>query len=106
MRGFKILSMFFLISVYPNCGMMSPEEDSKTNDKQTLETQYVAQEEKVVEVDSSISIEYLMGKFDPRKHADFTKVDSKFASRSDFVLRKDTYTAFQKILFCTHSILA
>ena len=48
-------------------------------------------------MDTTISDEYLMGKFDPKKHEAFVKVDQKYASRIDFYLRNDAYKAFQKM---------
>ncbi len=48
-------------------------------------------------MDSSITDDYLMGKFIPAKHADFVAVDIKHASRKGMFLRKDTYDAFVKM---------
>lgn len=51
-------------------------------------------------IDSDVSkydINYLMGRFDPAKHPDFTKIDPSMASRSDMYLRKDTYEAFKSM---------
>jgi len=45
----------------------------------------------------SFSVDYIMGKFDPAHHPDFTKVDIAFADRSGHYLRKDTYDAFRKM---------
>lgn len=43
------------------------------------------------------TLEYLMGKFDPAKHPDFTLVDAKYADNGERYLRKDTYKAFQQM---------
>lgn len=43
------------------------------------------------------STEYLMGKFDPAQHPDFTTVDKKYADEEGYFLRKDTYASFQKM---------
>lgn len=43
------------------------------------------------------SIEYLMGKFDPASHPDFTAVDKKYADGEGYLLRKDTYESFRKM---------
>jgi len=48
-------------------------------------------------MDSSITNDYLMGKFVPEKHADFVEVSSEHASRKGMFLRKDTYAAFVKM---------
>ncbi|MDX1943340.1 MAG: M15 family metallopeptidase [Saprospiraceae bacterium] len=41
------------------------------------------------------TIEYLMGKFDPAKHPDFTRVEAKYADNGERFLRKDAYEAFK-----------
>lgn len=97
MQSFKILSFLFFISIYPNCGMMTPEEQANNEEVQPLKAQYVIEKENEIAMDSTITIDYLMGKFDPKKHDDFIKVNQKYASRDDFLLRKDTYTAFEKM---------
>lgn len=38
---------------------------------------------------------YLMGKFDPASHPDFTAIGSAYASRGGMYLRKDAYAAFK-----------
>lgn len=43
------------------------------------------------------TLDYLMGKFDPAGHPDFTLVDPQYASREGMYLRKDTYEAFKKM---------
>jgi LAS superfamily LD-carboxypeptidase LdcB len=39
-------------------------------------------------------LDYIMGKFDPAAHPDFTEIDSQYADRKGMYLRKDTYAAF------------
>ncbi|MCB9275187.1 MAG: M15 family metallopeptidase [Lewinellaceae bacterium] len=41
--------------------------------------------------------DYLMGRFDPASHPDFTLVENRYASRAGLYLRKDTYDAFLKM---------
>lgn len=43
---------------------------------------------------SNIDGAYLLGKFNPATHKDFTKVNKKYASRSGMYIRKDVYQAF------------
>lgn len=43
---------------------------------------------------SQFDAEYLMGKFDPAKHPDFTTINTNYASRGGMLLRKDAYQAF------------
>ncbi|MBL7792676.1 MAG: M15 family metallopeptidase [Saprospiraceae bacterium] len=46
---------------------------------------------------AAFDTDYLMGRFDPAKHPDFTLVAPSFASREGMYLRKDTYEAFQRM---------
>jgi zinc D-Ala-D-Ala carboxypeptidase len=98
MQSFKILFFLFFISIYPNCGMVTPEEkkDDKKIDSAT-QTHNLNEGMEIISMDSTISKDYLMGKFDPKRHGDFIKVDQEYASKTDFYLRKDTYSAFQKM---------
>ena len=59
----------------------------------SLENEDVA---KIV-MDSSITTDYLMGKFVPEKHPDFRVIERKYADRAGRTLRKDTYAAFLKM---------
>jgi LAS superfamily LD-carboxypeptidase LdcB len=63
----------------------TPEEDSNQSetDSQTPER--------------NISLDMVMGKFEPSEHADFTKVDSKYADRADMYLHRETYDAFMRM---------
>ena len=48
-------------------------------------------------IDTSITLDYLMGKFDPAKHPAFTKIELLYADRSGMYLRKEAYEAFKKM---------
>lgn len=41
-----------------------------------------------------LDLDYIMGRFDPSKHPDFTVIDAQYADRQGLYLRKDTYKAF------------
>ncbi len=43
------------------------------------------------------SLDYIMGKFDPKTHDDFIELSTKHASSKEMYLRKDTYEAFKKM---------
>ncbi len=45
----------------------------------------------------SFSVDYLMGKFNPGSHPDFTTINAAYASKSGMHLRKDAYSAFVKM---------
>jgi D-alanyl-D-alanine carboxypeptidase len=50
-----------------------------------------------VEYPLAFSLDYLMGKFNPAKDTAFTKISTKHADRDELYMRKDAYTAFQKM---------
>lgn len=45
----------------------------------------------------SITLEYIMGRFDPARHPDFVPVDSQYADRAGMYLRRETYEAFLRM---------
>ncbi len=45
----------------------------------------------------TVTADYLMGKFDPTKHADFILIEKKYAVKPDMYLRKETYEAYKKM---------
>ena len=45
----------------------------------------------------TVTADYLMGKFDPIKHADFILIEKKYAVKPDMYLRKETYEAYKKM---------
>jgi LAS superfamily LD-carboxypeptidase LdcB len=45
----------------------------------------------------NITIDYVMGKFDPAKDKRFVKMELKHADKADMYLRKETYDAFKKM---------
>jgi len=47
--------------------------------------------------DSTHTIKYLTGKFIPEKHDLFIEVDTKYASRSGMLLRKEAFSSFVKM---------
>jgi len=46
---------------------------------------------------SPFTIDYIMGKFDPTTHPDFTPIAPPFADEKGMYLRKDTYESFKKM---------
>lgn len=47
--------------------------------------------------DSTITTDYIMGKFNPAKHPNFVKIAPKHANRNDRLLRKEAYADFIKM---------
>lgn len=46
-------------------------------------------------LDSILTLDYVMGRFNPAEHPDFIQVDLQYADKAGMYLRKDTYLAFQ-----------
>ena len=44
-----------------------------------------------------ITVDYLMGKFEPSQHPDFVLIESKYATKQGMYLRKEAYEAFKKM---------
>jgi len=49
--------------------------------------------------DTTISIEYLTGKFNPAKDKSFTECDLEYANRAGIFLQEETYKAFIKMFY-------
>lgn len=51
-----------------------------------------------IEIDTSIKLAYIMGKFDPKKDERFVQIPTQYANgRNDRLLRKEAYEAFLKM---------
>lgn len=52
---------------------------------------------KVTAPDTNITVDYLMGKFEPSKHIDFVEIPLKYADRAGLFIRKEVFNAFVKM---------
>lgn len=87
---------FLLLFLFPIFSCSNPEQKTiKEVPKTTAQpvSQNTATETQNIEFD----LNYIMGKFDPAKHPDFTKIDTKYADREGLFLRKDVYESFKKM---------
>jgi LAS superfamily LD-carboxypeptidase LdcB len=70
----------------------------KTAQKKPVEVQTIKAKRVSMEtISEDFSTDYLMGKFDPNTHKDFTSIKSIHASSGGMKLRKDTYESFQQM---------
>lgn len=61
------------------------------------DAQQLVEAEPIV-IDSSFTLDYVRGRFNPATHPDFTAVDAKYTdSDGTYYLRKDTYEAFKEM---------
>ena len=44
-----------------------------------------------------ITLDFVMGKFEPRNHPDFTSIEKKYASRGGLLMQKKAYEAFKNM---------
>lgn len=51
----------------------------------------------ISKIDTSISLNYLLGKFDPEKDERFVRIAQEHSDRSDRLLRREAYEAFQRM---------
>lgn len=78
------------------CGNSNANENSGA---ETLaETAAPAPEKEPIEIDSSFTLDYVRGRFNPAKHPDFTTVDPELTDGDGtYYMRKDAYAAFQQM---------
>ncbi len=50
-----------------------------------------------IEQSTEFTTDYLMGKFEPRKHPDFTRIGKQYASNGGMWMRKDAYDSFVRM---------
>lgn len=100
MKIFKLFNII-LISFLAMVSIFSCQDEGPANKKNIPSASNEAQAQPVLMttpkkpvVDPKITIDYLMGKFDPNTHLDFIQIEKKYASRAGMRLHKQTYEAF------------
>lgn len=48
-------------------------------------------------VEKSVTLDFLMGKFKPRNHPSFVRINQKYANKKGMYLQKEAYEAFKKM---------
>jgi zinc D-Ala-D-Ala carboxypeptidase len=82
-----------------SCGTATVEnqEEMRTNKDSTIAKKVKLVETPVLKVDTTITVDYLMGKFEPLKDDRFDKISTEHASNANMLLRKETYKAFKEM---------
>lgn len=100
-RGFKTGKIYFSIVVLVALGCQMRENTTGNETKPVVSESAppstevaIAPDEPPTAPGEDFTTDYLMGKFDPAQHPEFTLIAQKHASRSDMYLRKDAYDAF------------
>ena len=86
----KYLFLLTIIICLQNC---SQNTGSQAVSQTPTEKSQVSE----VQITDTFSIDYVMGKYDPKTHPDFTTIDPKDASDKGMYLRKDAYDAFRQM---------
>jgi len=98
----NIIYIFLVLFMFVGCGDMDNEKKDSTVNSSKTETASLVNLEaptpsvKIV-MDSSITLDYLMGKFNPETDNNFIKIEKKYASRSGMFLHEKTYEAFKQM---------
>ncbi len=90
----KINFLLFLV-LLPLC-MVSCQVADKLSAQKTDNKKVI---KRVNPPDTSATIEYLMGKFDPKKHPEFIEIPIKYADRAEQYIRKEVFDAFVKMYY-------
>lgn len=98
----KYFISIFLLTLMLSCKQES--NNSNTTKKSALNSKIVKVEDhskensnQEIKQDPNISIDYVMGKFNPTESKAFELIDPKYASRSGMYLRKEAYKAFKQM---------
>ncbi|MFK7810169.1 MAG: M15 family metallopeptidase, partial [Saprospiraceae bacterium] len=101
-RNFLLFGLLFLLSSCNSSESSVANNEAPVIAKATLvnadsSIKKAITQKQMIRHDSSISTEYLMGKFDPAKHPDFALLSKEHASGDGMYLRKATYEQFKKM---------
>ena len=88
----RVMNLFLLLLIMQACSSQT------SSDTEAIENQLSENVERKAVPDSLakiLTLDYVMGKYDPAKHEDFIEIPLIHADRSGLYLRKDTYAAFK-----------
>ncbi len=71
--------------------------EQATARQEVEQTPSTAEKAEAIAIDSSFTIDYITGHFDPATHPDFTRIEDQYTDKKGVYLRKDTYEAFLKM---------
>ncbi len=91
--GFIVLGFLFY-----SCGVeTSNQMESNLLKKVKAEIKVEEKPEVTTQIDTTISLAFLMGQFDAKNHPDFTAIKVPFGIRTGMYLQKESYNAFKKM---------
>ena len=80
-------SLFLIILIFPIIFACKPNKDTGDTEVENFR----------IQPDTTIALDFIMGKFYPEKDPNFIKVPKRFANRDGHFLQKDTWSAFKKM---------
>jgi len=94
----KYLISLFAIILFLGCEETKPKNTPEINlAEMSLKKNNALTSPPEITLDENISLDFLMGKFDPAKHSNFVFVEKKYASKGGMRLQKETYEAFKQM---------
>ncbi|MEN0049495.1 MAG: M15 family metallopeptidase [Bacteroidota bacterium] len=93
----QIWSFLLIVLMSSNCAEPQNNRKEAAAESAKLVNRQEELPTKEDSLSSILNLDYVMGKFDPTQHEDFTKIELKYADREGLYLRKDTYAAFLKM---------
>ncbi|MEN0006742.1 MAG: M15 family metallopeptidase [Bacteroidota bacterium] len=95
-----LIAGMLLASVYFSCGQPAAVGETSGADEAEksakTETPIVVKNEPVA-LDTTYTIDYIMGKFDPKSHPDFVLIETRYADRAGLYLHREVYDAFRQM---------
>ncbi len=90
----KIITIVLICSGFLSCHVKSDTGHLAEADTSPIKE---SAEAKPLEQDPGINLQIVTGKFDPKTHPSFTKVDIQYADREGLFLQKRTYDSFKQM---------
>lgn len=94
-----LFSLLIILSSFSCTSNQEPGDETAEADDPGVETPATTpvSDPQLPYIDTEFTTGYIMGKFEPAQHGDFTLIEAKYAGREGMYLRKDTYEAFQNM---------
>lgn len=96
---FMMLAVILLVAYYLALHHKSNNKNAVGLPISTTDTVKTENKNDAAKADTTISIEYLIGKFNPAKDKSFTECDLEYANRAGIFLQVETYKAFIKMFY-------
>lgn len=97
MKLFLAGTSFFLFFLW-SCSQSTPGADTGQNSLAVAgEEVFAAKPPPVAYMAPRYDLDYVMGKFEPSEHADFIRIEARYADRSDRYMHREAYEAFVRM---------